>query len=114
MWRNCYTTTFKQIGKQRTGSKTIRKHEKILLTSCERLRRYCTESGDDASAEYLRAAWRLLHNPFELKAWIEKRLKLIWKLDAALTVAGNEGEASLEGWWQRFVPECFPSCLGGG
>lgn len=96
VWRNCFTTTFKQIGKQRTGSKTIRKHEKIPLTPCERLIRYCTESGDDASAEYLRA-WRLLHNPFELKAWIEKRLKLIWKLDAALTVAENEGESNLEG-----------------
>ena len=42
-------------------------------------------------------AWRELHDPFELKAWIEKRLGLIWKLDAALTLAESEVETDLEG-----------------
>ena len=96
VWRNCFTTTFKQIEKRRVGSKTIRIHEKVPKTPCERLIEYCGEVGDEATAEALRA-WRALHDPFELKAWIEKRLKMIWKLDAALTLAESEGETDLEG-----------------
>lgn len=96
VWRNCFTTTFKQIEKRRVGSKTIRIHEKVPKTPCERLIEYCAEAGDEATAESLRA-WRALHDPFELKAWIEKRLKMIWKLDAALTLAESEGETDLEG-----------------
>lgn len=96
VWRNCFTTTFKQIEKRREGSKTVRKHEKVPLTLCERLLRYCRESGDEATADALEI-WRSLHDPFELKDWIEKRLKMIWKLDAALIVAENEGITALEG-----------------
>ena len=36
----------------------------------------------------------MLHNPSELRAWIKKRLELVWKLDAALTVAENDEEAN--------------------
>jgi hypothetical protein len=43
VWRNCFTTTFKQIDKLREGSKTVRKHEKVPLTPGERLLRYCRE-----------------------------------------------------------------------
>ena len=96
VWRNCFTTTFKQIEKRREGSKTVRKHEKVPLTPCERLLRYCRESGDEATADALET-WRSLHDPFELKDWIEKRLKMIWKLDAALIVAENDGITDLEG-----------------
>lgn len=96
VWRNCYTTTFKQISKSRIGSKTVRKHEKVPLTPCERLIRYCLEVGDETTAESLRT-WRGRHDPFELKAWIEKRLTMIWKLDAALTLADNDGETDMEG-----------------
>ncbi len=96
IWRNGFTTTFKQISKQRIGSKTVRKHEKVPKTPCERLIEYAEGTGNDAGAAALRA-WRELHDPFELKAWIEKRLGLIWKLDAALTLAESEGETDLEG-----------------
>ena len=96
VWRNCFTTTFKQIEKRREGSKTVRKHEKVPLTPCERLLLYCRASGDEATARSLEI-WRALHDPFELKDWIEKRLKMIWKLDAALIVAENEGITDLEG-----------------
>ena len=96
VWRNCFTTTFKQISKSRVGSKTVRLHEKVPLTPCERLIRYCHEVGDEETVESLRA-WRTRHDPFELKAWIEKRLTMIWKLDAALTFADNDGETDLEG-----------------
>jgi len=96
VWRNCFTTTFKQISKSRVGSKTVRLHEKVPLTPCERLIRYCHEVGDEETVESLRA-WRARHDPFELKAWIEKRLTMIWKLDAALTFADNDGETDLEG-----------------
>jgi hypothetical protein len=88
VWRNCFTTTFKQIEKRRVGSKTVRTHETVPKTPCERLIAYCGEVGDQATAEAL-WAWRALHDPFELKAWIEKRLTMIWKLDAALTLAQN-------------------------
>jgi len=96
VWRNCYTTTFKQISKSRIGSKTVRKHEKVPLTPCERLIRYCLEVGDETTAESLRT-WKGRHDPFELKAWIEKRLTMIWKLDAALTLADTDGKTDLEG-----------------
>lgn len=96
VWRNCFTTTFKQISKRREGSKTIRVHEKVPRTPCERLIGYCREVGDGTTADAL-DAWRGLHDPFELKQWIEKRLKVIWKLDAALTIAESAGETNLEG-----------------
>jgi len=32
-----------------------------------------------------------------MKAWIEKRLSLIWRLDSALNQAEADGEADLEG-----------------
>ncbi|MCX6855023.1 MAG: integrase [Verrucomicrobia bacterium] len=96
VWRNCFTTTFKQIEKRREGSKTVRKHEKVPKTPCDRLIDYCDEVGDKTTAESLRA-WKAQHDPFELKAWIEKRLKMIWRLDAALNLAESEGETDLEG-----------------
>jgi len=96
VWRNCFTTTFKQIEKRREGSKTIRVHEKVPKTPCERLIGYCREVGDETTADAL-DAWRGLHDPFELKRWIEKRLKVIWKLDAALTIADSAGETDMEG-----------------
>jgi hypothetical protein len=46
MWRNCFTTTFKQISKRREGSKTIRVHEKVLRTPCERVIGYSRDSAD--------------------------------------------------------------------
>jgi hypothetical protein len=96
VWRNCYTTSFKQISKIRVGNKTVRKHEKVPQTPCERLIRYCLEVGDEETAESLRA-WRALHDPFALKTWIDKRLTMIWKLDAALTFAESDGETDLVG-----------------
>jgi hypothetical protein len=95
VWRNCFTTTFKQIEKRREASKTIRKHEKTPKTPCSRLIQYCTGVGDKESAEALKA-WQGQHDPFELKDWIEKRLEMIWALDAALNAAENDGETDLE------------------
>jgi hypothetical protein len=37
IWRNGFTTSFKQTSKQRIGSKTVRRHEKVPKTPCERL-----------------------------------------------------------------------------
>ncbi|MCB1243300.1 MAG: hypothetical protein KDN04_11245, partial [Verrucomicrobiae bacterium] len=91
-----FTTTFKQIGKKRVGSKTVRHHEKVPKTPCERLIDYREGSGEKAGAAVL-GAWRKLHDPFELKDWIEERLGVIWKLDAALILAQSEGETDLEG-----------------
>ncbi|MEZ5431788.1 MAG: hypothetical protein R3F31_11545 [Verrucomicrobiales bacterium] len=96
IWRNAFTTTFKQIGKKRVGSKTVRHHEKVPKTPCERLIDYREGSGEKAGAAVL-GAWRKLHDPFELKDWIEERLGVIWKLDAALILAQSEGETDLEG-----------------
>jgi hypothetical protein len=96
IWRNAFTTTFKQIERKRVGSKTVRRHEKVPRTPCERLVDYREAAGDTAGAAALRA-WREPHDPFDLKDWIEERLSLIWKLDAALNSAEAEGEADLEG-----------------
>jgi hypothetical protein len=96
IWRNAFTTTFKQIEKKRIGSKTVRKHEKVPRTPCERLIAYREACADHAAVAALRA-WKAPHDPFELKDWIEERLTLIWKLDAALTIAESEGEYDMEG-----------------
>lgn len=96
IWRNAYTTTFKQTGKKRVGSKTVRRHEKVPKTPCDRLIEYREGSGESAAADALRA-WRDIHDPFELKDWIEERMATIWKLDAALNLAQIEGETDLEG-----------------
>ena len=96
IWRNGFTTTFKQTSKKRIGSKTVRRHEKVPKTPCDRLIEYTQRVGDEAGAAAL-GAWRESYDPFELKDWIENRLKLIWKLDAALTLAESEGETDLEG-----------------
>lgn len=95
IWRNVFTTTFKQIEKKRVGSKTVRKHEKVPKTPCERLAEYREATGEETRAAALRALSGL-HDPFELKDWIEERLETIWKLDAALTHAESEGETDLE------------------
>jgi hypothetical protein len=96
IWRNGFTTTFKQTSKKRVGSKTVRRHEKVPKTPCDRLIEHAESVGDEAGATALRA-WREPYDPFELKDWIEKRLALIWKLDAALSLAESEGETDLEG-----------------
>jgi hypothetical protein len=96
VWRNCFTTSFKQIEKRREGSKTIRVHEKVPQTPCERLIIHCREVGDESTAESLEA-WRGKHDPFELKDWIEKKLEQVWELDRALRSAENEGKFDLEG-----------------
>ena len=95
IWRNAFTTTFKQTEKKRIGSKTVRRHEKVPKTPCDRLIEYRESSGDSVAADALRR-WRNVHDPFELKDWIEARMATIWKLDAALNLAQSEGETDLE------------------
>jgi hypothetical protein len=94
--RNGYTTSFKQISSERVGSKTVRRHEKVPKTPCDRLIEYHEGRGDRAHAAALRV-WRKPHDPFELADWVEERLALIWKLDSLLTLAEAEGESDLEG-----------------
>lgn len=96
VWRNCFTTTFKQLEKRREGSRTVRVHEKVPKTPCGRLVEYCRGVGDTVTADALEA-WRSLHDPFELKAWIEAKLTQVWKLDRALGSAEDRGEPDLEG-----------------
>lgn len=96
VWRNCFTTSFKQIEKRREGSKTIRVHEKVPQTPCQRLIDYCRANRDESMAETLEQ-WRGRHDPFELKAWIEKKLEQVWELEQALQAAESEGEIDLEG-----------------
>ena len=96
VWRNCFTTTFKQIENRREGNKMIRRHEKVPQTPCARLIDYCQSVGDNTTVEAL-SQWKEQFDPFELKEWIEKKLIQIWKLDRALTAAENEGETDLEG-----------------
>ena len=43
---------------------------------------YYLEVGDERSAKAL-DAWRSVHDLFELKGWIERKLHQIWKLDSA-------------------------------
>jgi hypothetical protein len=52
-------------------------------------------------------AWREVHDPFELKDWIEERLTIIWKLDAALNLAEGEGVTDLEGVAAPFLRGLF-------
>lgn len=61
IWRNAYTTTFKQTGKKRIGSKTVRRHEKVPKTPCDRLIEYRECSGDSAAADALRT-WSDVHD----------------------------------------------------
>lgn len=96
VWRNCFTVSFKQIENRREGSKTIRRHEKVPQTPCERLIDYFRNEGADEEHANALEVWRALHDPFELKAWIEKKLTQIWKLDRALSLAESEGEEDLE------------------
>lgn len=96
LWRNFYTTSFKQIENRREGSRTIRKHEKIPQTPSQRLVDYCRSVGDDATADALETQKRAI-DPIELKKWIEKKLAQIWRLDTALKQAEADGEMDLEG-----------------
>jgi len=97
VWRNCFTVSFKQIEHRREGSKTIRRHERVPQTPCERLIKYYrAEEKNEEKANALEI-WRGLHDPFELKNWIEKKLTQIWKLDRALSLAESECEEDLEG-----------------
>lgn len=95
IWRNVFTTTFKQIEKKRVGSKMVRKHEKVPKTPCERLVEYFEATGEGPHAGALRAMSEI-HDPFELKDWIEERLGTVWKLDAALNHAQSDGETDME------------------
>ena len=96
VWRNYYTTSFKQIENRREGSRTIRRHEKVPQTPCQRLIDYCRRIGDEVTAEALEKQRENI-DPIALKAWIEKKLAQIWKLDSALKAAESEGESDLEG-----------------
>jgi hypothetical protein len=93
IWRNCFTTTFKQIEARREGSRQIRVHEKEPKTPCQRLIDFSREQGEEAKAEALEN-WRSLHDPFKLKAWIEEQLERIWDFDAELNAM--EGLSELE------------------
>ena len=95
VWRNCFTTTFKQIETRREGNRQIRRHEKVPKTPCQRLIDYCRENEDEATAAALEA-WRARHDPFELKAWIESKLKQIWDLDRQLSVDEDSDETAKE------------------
>lgn len=94
VWRNHFTSSFKQIENRREGSRTIRRHEKEPQTPCQRLIDYCRVSGDEATVESLEEQ-RATIDPFELKAWIEKKLAQIWRLDSALNAAEAEGETDM-------------------
>lgn len=96
LWRNYFTTSFKQIENRREGSRTIRKHEKIPQTPCQRLVDYCRRVGDEETAEALEEQKRAI-DPIELKKWIEKKLAQIWRLDRALTAAEAAGETDMVG-----------------
>jgi hypothetical protein len=95
VWRNCFTTTFKQIETRREGNRQIRRHEKEPKTPCQRLIDYCRENDDEETATALEA-WRALHDPFELKAWIESKLKQIWDLDRQLSRKEDNDETDKE------------------
>ena len=95
IWRNCFTTTFKQIEARREGSRQIRVHEKLPKTPCQRLIDFNREQGDEAKAAALES-WRSLHDPFKLKAWIEEQLERIWDLDAKLNAMEREELSELE------------------
>lgn len=94
VWRNHFTSSFKQIENRREGSRTIRRHEKEPQTPCQRLIDYCRPIDDEATAELLERQ-RAAIDPFELKAWIEKKLAQIWRLDSALSAAEAEGETDM-------------------
>ena len=82
-------------GKGREGSRTIRRHEKVPQTPCQRLIDYCRDAGDEETAQSLEEQ-RSTIDPFELKNWIEKKLAQIWRLDSALNAAEAEGEIDME------------------
>jgi len=96
VWRNHFTTSFKQVETRREGSRTIRRHEKVPQTPCQRLIDHFCGSGQTTKATALEAR-RAQLDPFEIKAWIEKKLAQIWRLDTALNDAEHEGETDLEG-----------------
>lgn len=82
-WRNCFTTTFKQVSARREGNRVIRRHEKRPQTPCQRIIDHCREGGDKAAASALEE-WRSGLDPFEMKAEIERRLSAVWELDRKL------------------------------
>ncbi len=93
LWRNLFTTTFKQIETRREGNRQIRLHEKEPQTPCQRLIDYNRVHGNESYAKKLEH-WRSQHDPFKLKTWIEKQLKAIWDLDSQLNAM--EGASELE------------------
>ena len=64
-------------------------------TRCKRLIDYCRENEDEATAAALEA-WRARHDPFEMKAWIESKLKQIWDLDRQLREDEDSDETEKE------------------
>jgi hypothetical protein len=96
VWRNCFTTSFKQIETRREGSRQIRRHEKEPETPCQRVIDYLREKGDESTAGALEV-WRGQHDPFELKNWIEAKLKQIWELDRKLSEGEDLSELEKEG-----------------
>lgn len=85
-WRNCFTTTFKQISARREGNRVIRCHEKEPQTPCQRIIDHSRESGNGAVARALEK-WHAGLDPFEMKAEIESRLRKVWELDRKLSGA---------------------------
>ena len=95
VWRNIFTTTFKQIETRREGNRQIRVHEKEPQTPCQRLIDYSRAQGNEAEAQALEC-WRSQHDPFKLKAWIEEQLKEIWDLDNELNAMEEASELEKE------------------
>ena len=95
LWRNCFTTTFKQIEVRREGSRQIRIHEKTPQTPCQRLIDFSRKHNDETKAKALES-WRSQHDPFKLKAWIEEQLNRIWALNAELNAMEMQGLSELE------------------
>jgi len=58
--------------------------------------------GTDATADALEAQRDSL-DPIARKAWIDRKLTQIWKLDSALIAADSAVEFDLEGWRCRFM-----------
>lgn len=95
IWRNCFTTTFKQIETRREGNRQIRRHEKEPKTPCQRMIDYCRENADEETAMGLEI-WRVKHDPFALKEWIEAKLKQIWEIDKMLSTDETMGDYEKE------------------
>lgn len=95
LWRNLFTTSFKQIETRREGTRQIRVHEKVPQTPCQRLIDHHRAQGNKAYAQQLEH-WRSQHDPFKLKAWIEEQLRRIWDLNKELECMDGASELEKE------------------